>query len=426
MNPKRIFYVLLIYCFTSWLITRELSLNFPSGTLIEGFLVITLIAAIFQVTKTGWANVQNDIFFLLLFWFFISVIEIINPEGASVIGWLKEIRSAALYPLMITMLSFVVFDEIKDLNNFILLVLAFSTLAALDGFKQQHIGLSRGDIGFLASGAATTHVLWGRLRVFSFYSEAAQFGASQAHIGLMALILALGPIKKKHKIMLLAASALMFYGMLISGTRGALFALIAGAFTAIILSKKFKVLILGGAIAIGFICFLKFTYIGNGSYEIYRLRSALNPDDPSLNVRMESQRVLREYMSTRPFGGGLGVTGANGMLYNQDKFLSKVQPDSYWVKIWAMYGIVGFTLWLGIMMYILGKCCGITWRIEDEGLKVKAIALTSGFAGILICSYGNEVINTMPTSIIVYMSWAFIYKMPKFDRELKENKLLNV
>ncbi|WP_165973231.1 O-antigen ligase [Pedobacter sp. ok626] len=387
-------------------------------------MVIAFIAAIFQVAKTGWANANSDIFYLMLFWFFISVIEVINPEGASVIGWLKEIRSAALYPLLITTLSMVIFDEIKDLNNFILLVLIFSTLAALDGFKQQHIGLSKGDIEFLASGGANTHLLWGRLRVFSFYSEAAQFGASQAHIGLMALILALGPIQKKYKVMLLVASALMFYGMLISGTRGALFALIPGAFTAIILSKKFKILIIGGVLGICFICFLKFTYIGNGSYEIYRLRSALNPDDPSLNVRINSQRILREYMSDRPFGGGLGVTGANGMLYNQDKFLSKVQPDSYWVKIWAMYGIVGFTLWLGIMMYILGKCCGITWRIRDEGLKIKAIALTSGFAGILICSYGNEVINTMPSSIIIYMSWAFIYKMPKFDQELTDAKLL--
>jgi hypothetical protein len=424
MGPKRILYILLIYCFTSWLITREFRLVFPSGTLIEGFLGIAFIAAILTIPKTGWANVKTDLFFLLLFWFIFCVIQVFNPEGASVLGWLKEIRSAALYPLLITTISLAVFDKEKDLNTFIYLVIGFSTLAALDGFKQKHIGLSQGDFNFLAYGGAQTHILFGRLRVFSFYSEAAQFGASQAHVGLLTLIVALGPIKKKYKIMLLAASALMFYGMLLSGTRGALFALIPGAFLAIILSKKFKVLIIGGAIAIGFICFLKFTYIGNGNYEIFRLRSALNPNDASLNVRLSSQRVLKEYMSSRPFGGGLGVTGSIGMSYNKDKFLSKVQPDSYWVKIWAMTGIVGFTIWFGMMMYILGKCCGITWKIEDEGLKVKAIALTSGIAGILFCSYGNEVINTMPSSIIVYMSWVFMYKMPKFDQKIKESKIL--
>ena len=424
MTAKRILYLLLIYCFTSWLITRELSLVFPAGTLIEGFLVLTLLAALFTVTKTGWAQANTDIFYLLLFWFFVSVVEVVNPEGASIMGWLKEIRSAALYPLMVTALTLVIFDHERDLNTFIFIVLFFSTLAAMDGLKQKYIGLSQGDFNFLAYGGAQTHIVFGRLRIFSFYSEAAQFGASQAHIGLMALILALGPIKKKYKIILLVASALMLYGMLLSGTRGALFALVPGAFLAIVLTKKFKVLILGGAVAIGFLCFLKFTYIGNGNYEIYRLRSALNPEDPSLNVRFNSQRILKEYMSSRPFGGGLGVTGANGMEYNSDKFLSKVQPDSYWVKIWAMYGIVGFTIWFSIMLYILGKCCGITWRIEDPGLKIKSIALTSGFCGILFCSYGNEVINTMPSAIIVFMSCAFVYKMPKFDKELKERKIL--
>lgn len=414
---------MLSYCFTYWLIGRELNVFFPIGLAIEVLLGLAFLTAIIKVPGENWKNLNVDLFYLVLIWFLISVLEVFNPAGASVMGWLKEIRSAALYPFLITTISLVVFDKVKDLNVFLFLVVLFSTLGALDGIKQLHIGLSRGDQAFLDSGEAARHILWGKLRVFSFYSEAAQFGASQAHIGLVTFILSFGPMKKKYKVILLIASGLMFYGMLISGTRGALFALVPGAFLAIILSKKFKVLILGGALAIGFLCFLKFTHIGDSNYQIYRLRTALNPADPSLNVRIGTQRVLSEYMSSRPFGGGLGVLGANSV-YNQDKFLSKVQPDSFWVKVWAMYGIVGFTLWLGIMMYILGKCCGITWKMEDEGLKIKAIALTSGFAGILVCSYGNEVINTMPTSIVVYMSWAFIYKMPKFDEEIRNARLL--
>ncbi|MCZ4223007.1 O-antigen ligase family protein [Pedobacter rhodius] len=401
-----------------------MSLNFPVGILIEVFFLLAFIVAVFTIPKENWRNLNNDLFYLFLFWFVLSILEVANPAGANILGWLKEIRSAAEYPLLIVMLYFLIFTTYKDLNNFLLIIVIISTVAALDGIKQLHLGLSRGDQAFLNSGGSITHILFGRLRVFSFYTEAAQFGASQAQMCLVALILALGPIKKKLKILLFICSALMFYGMLISGTRGALFALVPGAFLAIILSKKFKVLILGGAVAVLFLCVLKFTYIGNGNYQIYRLRSALNPEDPSLKVRMVSQQKLKDYMSGLPFGGGLGVIGANGMEYNQDKFLSKIQPDSYWVKIWAMYGIVGFTIWISMNMYILGKCCGIVWRIRDEGLKIKGIALTSGFAGILFCSYGNEVINTMPSAIIVCASLAFVYIMPKLDKELSDNKIL--
>ncbi|KQS32297.1 O-antigen ligase family protein [Pedobacter sp. Leaf194] len=424
MVAKVILYIALVYCFIYWLLARELAINFPVGILIEVLFLLAFIVAIFTLPKANWKNLNNDLFYLFLFWFVLSLLEVANPAGANVMGWLKEIRSAAEYPMLIVMLYFIIFTTNKDLNNFLIIIVVLSTIAALDGVKQLHIGLSRGDNAFLNSGGAQTHILFGRLRVFSFYSEAAQFGASQAHMCLVALVLALGPIKKKIKILLFICSGLMFYGMLISGTRGALFALVPGAFLAIILSKKFKVLIFGGAVAVLFLCVLKFTYLGNGNYQIYRLRSALNPDDPSLKVRMVSQQKLKDYMSGMPFGGGLGVIGANGMEYNRDKFLSKIQPDSYWVKIWAMYGIFGFTIWISMNMYILGKCCGIVWRIKDEGLKIKGIALTSGFGGILFCSYGNEVINTMPSAIIVCASLVFVYIMPKLDKELSDNKIL--
>lgn len=418
VNPKMTLYVLVTYCFIIALISREIGGDIPYGTLIEIFVGFCWIVALIKIPLEKWKVINTDLFYLLLFWFVLSVFEVANPADASVMGWLQEIRTAALYPVIIVPVTYLLFDTTKDLDNFLKLVIGISVLAALNGIKQLYIGLSPGEQRFLDSGGYITHMIFGKLRVFSFYSEAAQFGASQAHIGLVALILALGPFKWWKRVLLLIFSMLMLYGMLISGTRGALFALIAGAFFAILLSKNFKSMFVGGAIALSCLFILKYTTIGNGNYQVYRLRSALDPTDPSLNVRFNTQRILTEYMSSRPFGGGLGVLGAWGEKYNSDKFLSIIQPDSYWVKVWAMYGIVGFTIWIGIMMYILGKCCGIVWQLKDPGLRIKAIALTSGFAGILFCSYGNEVINAMPTSIVVYVSWVFVFIAPKLDRDI--------
>ena len=188
--------------------------------------------------------------------------------------------------------------------------------------------------------------------------------------------------------------------------------------------KNIKTIIIGGVVAISFLFILKFTHLGDSNYQIYRIRTALNPvQDASFNLRLLNQQKLKSYMADLPFGGGLGVLGYNGYQYNSDKPLSKVAPDSYFVKVWAMYGIVGLTIWFCIMMFILGKSCGLVWNIQDKVLRIKLIALTGGFAGILVGSYGNEVINIMPTSIIVYLSWVLISKCAQIEKTPKSTLL---
>jgi O-antigen ligase len=414
-------FVFIAYFFLLGFFSREIG-GLPYSNLIDVLLIFLWGAVVIKTPKEDYKLVANDLVYLFSFWFIVSLLEGFNP-GSSTIGWASEIRSTALYPFLLIPLVFLIFRNNKHLDVFLILIIVLSTLAGLNGIKQLYFGPSRGEQMFLDEGGYVTHILFGQLRVFSFYSDAGQFGASQAHLGLVSVILATGPFKTWKRLLFLVAGCVMLYGMLISGTRGALFALIVGAFFAIVLSKNFKFILIGGIIACSFLFMLKFTNVGNSNYQIYRLRSAVNPNDPSLIVRLNTQRNLREYMSSRPFGGGLGVIGYNGTEYNSDKYLSTVAPDSYFVKVWAMYGIVGFTIWLSIMSYILGKGCGICWKTEDEALKVKLIALTSGFAGILFCSYGNEVINSPPSSFIVYISLFFIFIGPKLENMDKSTLL---
>lgn len=405
---------LTVYCFVFGIFAREIG-GIPYGIGIEVFLLLIWIAVIILNRQFNWKSLNNNLTKLMLIWFLISFAEIINPAGASVMGWLQEIRSTGLFPILIIPLVFLLYNSRKKLDLFLIVILSLSFLATLNGLKQQFIGLSAGEQRFLTEGGEITHVLWGVLRVFSFYSDAGQFGASQASFTLMAIVLAVGPYQWWKRLILLTAAGLFFYGMLISGTRGAFFALIVGAFFAIFLTKNIKVLFAGLTVALLFIGFLKYTYIGNGNYQIYRLRTALDPKEASLNVRIANQKIIGQYLASRPFGGGLGVIGTWGKEYNKDKYLSTVEPDSYWVKIWAMYGIVGFTIWFCMIMYILGQCCGIIWNIRNEGLRYKTIAMMSASAGIFFCSYGNEVMNAMPSSLVVSVCLAFIYLSPNFD-----------
>lgn len=411
---------LLAYCFFMAIPDRELG-GLPYGTGVEIILVITWLSVWYNAHKFDFSILKNDLVYLTIFWFAISCLQLVNPAGASPRGWLQEIRSAALAPLFIMPLAMLLINTKKRLNLFLVLILAFSLLASLNGLKQLYMGLSPGEQAFIDDGGAATHLINGKLRIFSFYSDASQFGPAQAYIGVIALILSVGLKSRVKKIILIGLALISFQGMLVSGTRSAFFTLAVGVMVAILLSKNLRALIIGGGISLlGFI-FLKFTYIGNTNYHIYRLRTALEPQqDASFNLRLINQLKLRDYLASRPFGGGLGVTGHWGMEYNTDKYLSTIAPDSYWVKVWAMYGIVGLIFFFGMWMYILGKCGAMVWKVEDRNLKVKLIALIAGAWGIFVCSYGNEVMNAMPSLVILQISLGAIYVMCKNYKTLNK------
>jgi len=412
----------LVYGFCYILISRELP-GIPLGYAMEALYIILWIAIICKSSQADWKRLSNDLVLLFLIWFLISVLQVVNP-GASARGWLSEIRTSGFDSFMLVPAGFMLFTNQKHLNLFIIIVIACSLFAMLNGVKQLRLGLFPGEQAFLD--ANPTHMIWGQLRVFSFYGDAGQFGASQAAFVVLCGVLAFGPFKTWKRLAFGVLALLFFYGMLISGTRGAFFALIPGALIAIFLFKNIRILFSGIAFLLFFVAILKFTYIGSSFEYIHRLRTALDPEDASLNMRFLNQEILRDYMKSYPFGGGLGVMGYAGGEYNSGKFLASVAPDSYWVKVWGMYGITGLTFWFCMMGYIIGKSCGIVWNIRDDRLRIKLIALTASFFGIFICSYGNEVINALPSSIVSYLSLVFIFMGPELDRQISEKRKNNL
>ena len=46
--------------------------------------------------------------------------------------------------------------------------------------------------------------------------------------------------------------------------------------------------------------------------------------------------------------------------------------------------------------------------------------MTAGIAGVVVMAYANEVFGQIPTGAIIYMSMAFIFLSPRFDKELAE------
>lgn len=210
-------------------------------------------------------------------------------------------RGIALYPFLTIILRMLIFRSPRDIKRFLVVWMTLSLLGALYGVKQQVAGVFGFEQRWLDAGAAVQHVLFGKLRIFSFYSDAGQFGPAMAHAALVAGLLFLSSHRKKVRLLMLFIALFTFYGMLISGTRGALAVPFFGGIVYLILIKNFRILALGLISALTVFSFLKYTTIGNSNYEINRLRTALDPNNPSLLVRLNNQARLKVYLRDKPF-----------------------------------------------------------------------------------------------------------------------------
>ena len=415
LQPRIGILMFIVYCFIMPTLGKHIEgPQFGLGQ--DAILLLTWLGILFhRSNRYRFRHVDNDLVWVTVAWLIVTILQLANIESPSFMGWVFEMRSATLYWVLSIPLAMLLLNKKSDVDLFLNIIIVLSLVGALYGIKQLYFGPDNAENRWLEAGAKKTHILFGKLRIFSFYAEAAQFGASQAQLAIMCVILAIGPHSTKKKIWYGVASIFIFYGMLISGTRGAMAALVGGGFTFLVLSKQVRILVLGSLLGLSFLGLLKFTSIGSSSVDIVRMRTSLDPNDPSFRVRLFNQKILKDFLADKPFGTGVGTIGMWGTVYNEDKFIAKIPPDSLYVKIWAMYGIIGFIGWFGIMLYITGKSAGIIWKTRDPVLKNQLLALCGGATGILLCSYGNEVLNAMPSSMIVYISWALIWLSPRWD-----------
>jgi hypothetical protein len=396
----------------------------PLGFAIDGIIILTYLALFFSKFKEriDWSPANKDITYLAGIWLLYCIFQLVNPEAQSTEAWIAG-RGIGFYFFLFIPLTFMLINTNKKLDIFLYVWGVFSILATLKGMVQLFIGVDAAEQAWLNGGAAQTHVLFGKLRIFSFMSDAGQFGANQALSGVVAIIYSMTK-KGLPKLFFLTVGILGLYGMMISGTRGSISVPLAGFMTYFILSKNLRVVSIGFTLIIILFVFFKFTMIANGNDQIRRMRSAFDPNEPSLQVRLNNQKILKGYLASRPFGGGIGHAGDKAQRFLPNAFLSHVATDSWYVMIWAELGIVGLTIHLCILFFVVGKASyKVMFKIRDPIAKLKLSALISGMVGIMAASYGNAVFGGMPTALLMYATIAIISNPETFDTPVEETEL---
>ena len=401
----------------------------PLGLTIDGLLVLTYISLIFKnfYSKVDWTPAANILTLLAAIWYSYVLFQLVNPEAVSRAAWFYAMRGVGLYMLLTIPLTFILFQDVKNFDKFLMMWAVFSILGTTKGIMQLFFGVDPFEQAWLDAGGSVTHILFGKLRIFSFYSDAGQFGASQGHTGVVFLIIAMNTKSNiKLRNFYYITGVLGMYGLLISGTRGAMAVPAAGFFLYLILRKNIKLTLLGILVGASVFIFLKYTTIMQSNQQIRRIRTALDPNNPSLQTRLNNQAKLKVYLASRPLGGGLGSAGNWGKRFSPNTFLANTATDSWYVAIWAELGIVGLYLHLSILIFILLKGCYFVFsKIKNDELRAKINGIVAGYFGIMAGSYGNGVLGQMPTGIIIYMSMTFIFLSLKYDKQLTLNEKPN-
>jgi O-antigen ligase len=408
----------LIYVHLSFLIgfTRFLPPETPVGTGLDAILILTLMGTFLNGKRMNWKRLREPVLWVLVVWLSYTILEYFNPEAPHRPAWFYNVRSFSLSWFFLAIILLVNPISQRDIKLFLRTWLVWSFLAALWAFKQQYIRLEPAELAWLAEGGARTHILWGQLRSFSFYSDAGQFGSEMAGVTLICLIFFFEGNSWIRRIAYLLLALVLFWGFAVSGTRGALFVLLAGIPAYLFISRSLLNILRGVLIAAPILGILLFTSIGDSNYQIYRIRTALRPtEDASFLVRLENQQKLRNYLKDKPFGAGIGTSSGAGNRFSPNHFAAQIPTDSWYVQLWIETGVVGLTLYLlmlvGIMLIGIYKI----WRLNDQTLVPLMIALLAEFIGIAVVSYTNPILGQFPTSTIIFINTILFTTCDRWD-----------
>ncbi len=423
-NPMAGLYLTLVWAAVGLGVKRYLPADSgPASALGLGVDIFLVVAWLSFFLKNFYKDfntsyLKNGLMIGTLIWFGYNVFEILNPQAPTFVGWFYAVRGVVLYMILVVPFALIVLRERKYVDRFILIWFGISLLGVLWGMKQLYVGLDFGELQWLSEpGNRSTHLLFGKLRVFSFYSDSGQFGASMGHAAIVAIVLGIQSVGRV-KYIFVSIGVFFFYGMMISGTRGAMAVPLVGGVAFLFIKKNWTLLIVGTAVIGLAFGALKYTSVGSGIYEVQRMRTALDPNNASLQVRVENQKKLFEYLKSHPFGGGVGSAGYWGLRFNPNSFLANLALDSWYVKIAAEDGLPGLAVFVGFVIYFLVRGYLRISAMPDSELKNILIALYAGIAGIAVASYGNQVWGQMPTGIILYISMCIIWTFsdPNFNR----------
>lgn len=422
------FYTLYIVNTVVMFIQRHFSLPIPVSMINELFELMLIGMVLIDHWRFHITRLINVMLLCVFVWFTFCVIEIFNDQcglGIDFLRWYTGARLMSMQLLYAFVVTTLYIDTPKKIMTILFIWAIFILFAAIWLWKQKNIGMTEAEKRFLWSSPA--HIMGGKIRYFSCFTDAANFGIHTAVASAAFLIIATTMKVTRIRIFFAVVGCIGIWAFFGSGTRTALFCFIAAIMVFIVLCKNKKVILTVGAVFLVCLYILAFTKIGDGNQNIRRMRTAFDKDDASLSVRDNNKAALRKYMVDAPWGVGIGLESSDVPAFNKFKIITQVPPDSEYVYIWVRTGVVGITVFCIVnAIMFLGACWIVFFRLKNMSIRGVGIAYTAAFIGIHLGGYANQILMQFPNVLIFYGGLATVYLLPHIENDWAEweSKLL--
>ena len=416
------FYTLFIVNTIIMFIERHFHLPVPVSLINELFELMLIGMVLVDHWRFHLSRLINVMFLCAIVWVMFCCIEIFNDQcglGIDVYRWYTGARLMSMQILYAFVVTTLFIDTPKKIMTLLFIWAVFIVFAAIWLWKQKNIGLTEAESRFLWSSPA--HIMGGKIRYFSCFTDAANFGIHTAVASAAFLIIAATMKVTRIRIFFAIVGCIGIWAFFGSGTRTAIFCFIATIMVFIVLCKNKKLILSVSAVFLVFLYILIFTNIGDSNQNIRRMRTAFDKEDASLGVREQNKATLRKYMVDAPWGVGIGLENGDVPPRNKVKLITQVAPDSEYVYIWVRTGVVGLTVFCIInAVMFLGACWIVFFRLKNPSIRGVGIAYTAAFIGMHLGGYANQILLQFPNVLIYYGGLATVYLLPHIENEWNE------
>jgi putative inorganic carbon (hco3(-)) transporter len=390
----------------------------PISNAIEGLCLFLFLLLAIKRRLSGLYTIPG---IFLGLWIVLQLIEVMNPNASSRAASVIAIRS--LIPLLCGF--YIVYSTIeskRDVYVYLGAVVFLGLLAGSYGLYQELVGLPVYDLKWATSDERLYNLLftWGRLRKFSFFFSPADFGMIMCIIGVGSLVMLFFAKTQRSRLFFGFGGFVCIWSMFYSGTRTAMIMLVVGflMFALITLNRRVLMVCSAGALILAALLIRP-----TSSRTLFVMLTAFSAtEDPSMNVRLKNQNLIRKHIQAHPIGFGLGTTGYLGMKYSPHTFVGSFPPDSELVKIAIETGWVGLFFWCTTLAVLFGYGVSTYFRVKDREWRALLTVMLVTLFMMIVCQYPQEFFRSHVLSMMFAATIAIIAKISTKHKKIVDKE----